>query len=123
MLDFLLSTHVCDEQNTLFVFQIARWVILIIQIAVPFVLIIWGSIDFFKAVIAGDEKEMKQKRKPFVQRVVAALIIILLPTIVNLILKNVASNTNNKFATCWTNAAPGESIDIPDDDNDTWITD
>lgn len=121
MLDFLLNTHICDDQKTLFIFQIARWVILIIQIAVPFVLIIWGSIDFFKAVIAGDEKEMKQKRKPFVQRVVAALIIILLPTIVNLILKNIASNTNNKFATCWSSAAPGDDITIPNDDDD-WDT-
>lgn len=126
MFEFLDSMKdVCDsESSLLFVLQIARWIIRIIQIAVPFVLIIFGSLDFFKAIVAGDEKEMKQKRKPFVQRVIAALVIILLPTLVNLIMKNIAKNTNNRFATCWEAANPNSDVSTPKDDTDTtWSTD
>lgn len=110
-----ISTNVC-EGDTLFVFQIARLVIRILQIAVPFALIIWGSLDFFKAVIAGDEKEMKMKRKPFVQRLIAALIVLLLPSIVNLIMKNIAKNQNNTFVNCY-NEAGGSSITLPETSN------
>ena len=120
MFDFLIATDVCsDSSNLFFIFKIARWAIRIIQITVPFVLIIWGSIDFFKAVIAGDEKEMKQKRKPFVQRVVAAIIIVLLPTLVNLILKNVAKTSNSNWVNCWNAADPFSSpnIDLPETDD------
>lgn len=110
-----ISTNVCDG-DTLFVFQIARLVIRILQIAVPFALIIWGSLDFFKAVIAGDEKEMKMKRKPFIQRLIAALIVLLLPSIVNLIMKNIAKNQNNTFVNCY-NEAGGSSITLPETSN------
>ena len=110
-----ISTNVC-EGDTLFVFQIARLVIRILQIAVPFALIIWGSLDFFKAVIAGDEKEMKMKRKPFIQRLIAALIVLLLPSIVNLIMKNIAKNQNNTFVNCY-NEAGGSTITLPETSN------
>jgi len=119
MFEFLLKDACDSKSSILFIFQVARWIIRIIQIAVPFVLIIFGSLDFFKAIVAGDEKEMKQKRKPFVQRVIAALIIILLPTLVNLIMKNIAKNTNSRFAKCWDNAAPGRTTaNLPEDNTD-----
>lgn len=115
-----ISTNLCNG-DTLFVFQIARLVIKVIQIAVPFALIIWGSLDFFKAVIAGDDKEMKQKRKPFIQRLIAALIVLLLPAIVNLIMRNLASNQNNTFADCWNKAGGDSGIEIPDTgSSDDW---
>lgn len=112
-----ITVGMCDD-NTLFIFQIARLVIRIIQIAVPFVLIIWGSLDFFKAVIAGDEKEMKQKRKPFVSRLIAAIIILLLPTLVNVIMKALARNSQSRFADCWEKAQLGAQgkINLPDND-------
>lgn len=110
----------CDE-NTLFIFQIARLVIRILQIAVPFALIIWGSLDFFKAVIAGDDKEMKQKRKPFIQRLIAAVIILVLPIIVNAIVKTLGNNKNasgkskySMFIECWNDADPSSGIKLPE---------
>ena len=119
MFNFLVATQIdlgmCSDQgDLLFIFQVARLVIRIIQIAVPFALIIWGSLDFFKAVIAGDEKEMKQKRKPFVQRLIAAIIILLLPSLVNLIIKSFASDT--KFGDCWDAAKSGAQgkFSLPD---------
>lgn len=96
------------QPDLLFVLGIARLIIRILQIAVPFVLIIFGSLDFFKAVIAGDEKDIKAKKKPFVQRVVAAIIILLLPTLVNLVIN--VFDDENEFKSCW-NAA-GKISDI-----------
>ena len=118
MLEILAKTiniGVCDK-DTLFIFQIARLIITIIQFAAPFALIIWGSLDFFKALIAGDEKEMKAKRKPFIQRLVAAVIILILPWIVNLVITTFTSN--NDFKTCWKKAANFKNITLPQNDTD-----
>lgn len=116
----VIAIEACDD-NTKFIFQIARLVIRILQIAVPFALIIWGSLDFFKAVIAGDDKEMKQKRKPFIQRLIAAVIILVLPIIVNAIIRTLGGgddpneNTKyNQFKKCWTEADPSNGITLPD---------
>ena len=109
MINFLtldLTNYSCDA-DVLPMFDAALFVIRIIQIAVPFVLVIWGSLDFFKALIAGDEKEMKMKRKPFISRVVSALIILVLPWIVKLIAKQIAGNESaSNFWKCYDQATP-----------------
>ncbi len=115
------SDFCASGSSTLFIFQTARLIIRILQFTVPFALIIWGSLDFFKAVIAGDDKEMKMKRKPFVHRVISAIIILLLPALVNLIMKNIAKTQNNRFAQCWDNADPSNGIQVTDTgSSDTW---
>ncbi|MBR2997937.1 MAG: hypothetical protein IKF37_02535 [Bacilli bacterium] len=87
------------------IFAAAKFVIRVIQIAVPFALVIWGSLDFFKALIAGDEKEMKMKRKPFISRLVAAIVILILPWLVELIAGQVAGNADKaNFWTCYKQA-------------------
>ena len=111
----LIAGNACGDQNTFFIFQIAYTVVLILQIAVPFVLIVLGSIDFFKSVVAGDEKEMKQKRKPFVQRLIAAIVIFLIPFIVSLIMNTFFPKV--KFTKCWNAAKDNRSITIPDEEN------
>lgn len=122
MLEFLASNgtnlDICTNADLKWIIQLVRIIIRIISIAAPFALIIFGSLDFFKAIIAGDEKEMKAKRKPFIGRLVAAIIILLMPTIVNLVMKTVAKNTQSKFATCW-NAAGSTTLDLPQYDTET----
>lgn len=127
MLEFLANTgtnlNVCSsDSNLLWIVQVLRIVIRIISIAAPFALIIFGSLDFFKAIIAGDEKEMKAKRKPFIGRLVAAIIILLMPTIINIIMKAISKSANSSFAACWDEASRlGWNVVIPTNNNpDTW---
>lgn len=119
---FFLETvdlDVCGD-NLIFIIQVLRIVIRVIQIAAPLALIIFGSLDFFKAIIAGDEKEMKMKRKPFIGRLIAAVIILLLPMLVNLVMKNVASSANNKFKKCWEAAGSSWKVNFPGQSGDDW---
>lgn len=112
-----LTSFNCSGQ-ILPIFQAAKFVIRIIQIAVPFALVIWGSLDWFKALIAGDEKEMKAKRKPFISRLVAAIVILVLPWLVELIAKQIAgTERTNDFWTCYSTAEP--KIDFTDWHTDT----
>lgn len=56
-----------------------------IRMIAPFLLIIFGSLDFFKAVVAGDVKKQQEARSKFPKRLIAFLLLIILPFIVSYI--------------------------------------
>ncbi len=58
----------------------------IVKIAIPLLLIIFGMLDFGRSVIAGDEKEIKEKQKLFGKRLIAAILVFLIFSIVELII-------------------------------------
>ena len=62
-----------------------------IQIVVPVLLIIWGMLDFAKAIIGQDEDKIKAAQKVFVKRLIAALVVFLIVTIVQLAIRLAAS--------------------------------
>jgi hypothetical protein len=66
--------------------EITGTVWLIIRIAAPVLLLIYGAIDMGKAVMAGDEKEMKKATDTFVKRIILCVAIFLLPIVVDLIM-------------------------------------
>lgn len=102
-----LDGYSCATSDFFPILEATKFIIRIIQIAVPFGLIIWGSLDWFKALIAHDEKEMRMKRKPFLARVIAAMIVLVLPWIMTLISKVVAGESNTAdFWTCYHEAKP-----------------
>ena len=74
----------CDQIPT-GVFNLTSLVIMIIQVIVPILLIIWGMIDFVKAVVGGDENKIKEGQKVFVKRLIAAAVVFLMVTIVKLL--------------------------------------
>ena len=82
------------------IISIAKTVVQILQILVPIALIVWGTIDIGKAVIAGDEKKIKEAQKPFVKRIIAAVIVFLIPWLVSVILGLVGGNA---WKECWNN--------------------
>ena len=92
------NTGLCSNTNLLQVIHIVRTVINILQIAVPVALILWGTLDIGKAVIAGDEKKMKEAQKPFIKRIVYAVIAFLVPFIVSIVMGYVG---NTEWKTCW----------------------
>ena len=88
-----------------------KLVLRILQIAVPIGLILFGTIDMAKAVIAGDEKKMKEAQKPFIKRIIAAVIVFLIPIIVNMVLSFVTTG-NSDWIDCWNNSEWNGAIDV-----------
>ena len=77
------------------------------QIVVPILLIIWGMLDFAKAVIGQDEDKIKAGQKTFIKRLIAAVIVFLILTIVQLVINLAGSlsaenTTNNTPSSIWT---------------------
>lgn len=85
------------------------YVVKVIQIIVPIALIIWGSVDLLKSIISGDEKKISAARKPFIQRLISAVIVFLLPWLVNAIIGFASgdSSDNSDWRLCWKDAWNG----------------
>jgi len=78
--------------------------VLAFQIVVPILLIIWGMLDFAKAVIAQKEDDIKAGQSKFMKRLIAALIVFLVVTIVQLainIVGNLQANSDQS-GSAWT---------------------
>lgn len=80
----------------------------IIQIGVPILLILMGCFDMARAVMASDEKQMKEAYSRFIRRAIAAVMVFFVTTIVSLIMNLFDSTDSNvktgehNWADCWT---------------------
>lgn len=59
----------------------------IIRIGVPILLLVFGITDFFRATFANSEDDIKKRRDTFIKRIIAAIIVFIIPIFVNLVLK------------------------------------
>lgn len=66
--------------------DILSMVINIIKILVPIVLLVLGSIDFVQAIFAQDESAIKKAQSKFIKRLIIAVVIFLIPSILKVIL-------------------------------------
>lgn len=57
-----------------------------IRILVPILIILLGTLDFGKAVLAGKEDEMKKAQSTFIKRLIAGVIVFFIPLLVDLIM-------------------------------------
>ena len=88
--------------NTGGVLQFIGWIVTIIKIAMPLLIIVFGILDFGKAVTGGDTKNIQESFKKFGIRVLAGLIIFFVPSIVMWLFNLISSfkETQNGFKNC-----------------------
>lgn len=88
---------------------IKKGVFPIVQIGIPIVLIVLGTVDLGKAVISSDEKEVKQAQSRLIKRCIYAVAVFFITTIVTLLMSLVASGAaggdgeanTSSWANCW----------------------
>lgn len=98
----------CTNQDLRSIISIAKLILRLLQIAVPIALLIFGTIDLGKAVMAGDEKEIKSATGVLIKRVVAAVAVFLLFLIVSVVTGWVGGQ---EWKDCW-NAAGKDTVEI-----------
>ncbi len=99
-----------NPNGVLKAFQIIGYILLIAKLVVPLILIILGSVDFAKAVIASNEKPNKDVIMTLMRRFIAAFIIFFIPTVLNFVLSLVdgasdavkGDDTSHGFTSCAT---------------------
>ena len=93
----------CDSGDVLSVFRIVNIIIMIIKVAVPILLIIVGMVTLMKSIKTGNEDLLAKAKKQLVSNCIAAVIIFLVPTLVN-VLARLSSNDGNSYLSCLKNA-------------------
>ena len=88
----------CNNTDLLSIIGIAKTVLRVLQIGIPIILLIFVTIDMGKAVMAGDEKEIKAATNILIKRAVAAVIVFLLFMVVSVITGWVGGT---EWKECW----------------------
>lgn len=100
----------CTDEDMKVIFGFIQTIMNVIKWAIPIILIVMGTLDIAKIVISGnqDEKEVKAATKKLTTRVIYAVIIFLIPTIVSLIFNLIPDSVGagkdfngNNWKDCW----------------------
>lgn len=81
--------------------DVVHTIVLIIQIAVPILLVIFGMIDLMKGIMAQKEDEIKKGQQTFIKRLIAAAIVFFVIAIVKLLISFVASDEDGDIMNCF----------------------
>lgn len=95
--------NVCSGQS-LRAFQIIGYLIYVAKMIIPLLLIVLGSIDLAKGVIATNEKPNKDSLMAFGRRLIIAIVVFLIPTILDFLLSFVdgVNDTMDNYSVCTT---------------------
>lgn len=80
-----VAENPCDENSIRSVMRLFGYILLVVRIAVPLIIIGFGTLDLAKAVIDKDDKSLTKQMKQLGIRVLAGLIVFFVPNIVALI--------------------------------------
>lgn len=94
---------ICSNPEVLEVMRIINVIILFIQIAVPILLILTGMTTLMSTIKVGNDDLLAKAKKQLVSNCIAAVIIFLVPTLVN-VLARLSSNDGNSYLSCLKNA-------------------
>ena len=106
-MNFLQLLSYCDSEDVQTLINLLKTILNVICWAVPVVIIVLVTIDVFKVIAAGniDDKIKKETGQKVLTRVIYAIIIFLVPTIVSLVFRLI-SPPNSKggestILSCW----------------------
>lgn len=81
----------------------------ILQIGIPIILIVLGTLDLGKAVISSDDKAVKEAQSKLIKRCIYAIAVFFIVTLLNLLFTVVGDITGipalTEWSNCWTNPA------------------
>lgn len=109
----------CNMESLGPVISAVKLVLIVIQYVVPVILIVFGSIDLIKAVIAGKEEDIKKNQQTLFKRIVAAVIVFLVPLIVKVVMGLIG---NESWQACWDENSAGIDIGIGEISNTSATT-
>lgn len=85
----------CHQDGVKKVLRFFGTLLLIAKILVPILLIVFGIVDYAKATIASASDAISKATKNLVSRIAAAVIIFILPTIINFVFSAIVKNNAN----------------------------
>lgn len=98
---FMLEMGFCESSAEIWL--LVGKLINIIKIVIPIIIIILAMLDLGKAVMAGEEKEIKEAQKMLLKRLIYGVLIFFVVTIVQVVFNLIGRNvTDDDAQICWT---------------------
>ncbi len=79
----------CDNKGVKGTLKLIGNLLLIAKIIIPIILIIFGIIEFTKALTSADNDAISKATKSFILKIISAIIIFILPTLINFIFSSI----------------------------------
>lgn len=86
-----IGDNVCSEVNVLKALRFIGYMITIARYFVPLIIIGWGTLDLYKAVMGGSSDSFTKQIKGLGFRVLIGLFIVFVPTFLHMILSQIDS--------------------------------
>ena len=80
--------------------ELTSFAVTMIQIAVPVILVVMGSMDLFKGITAQKEDEIKKGQQLFIKRLIAGALIFFVVVIAKLLISVVADTSSENIIEC-----------------------
>lgn len=97
----IVTGSICNDPNALKSMRFIGYLLFVAKLLIPILLIIFGSIDYGKAVISSDADAVKKATNTFMMRVIAGVAIFFLPTVINFVFKGLLKvDTFTQYNNC-----------------------
>lgn len=113
----MINVLACPYPTLEPIFNLIKYLLQIVSVVIPIILIVLGTIDLSKAVMAKDDSEIKKNQAIFIKRCIYALSIFFVYTLVmyimGLVSKHIDPDADN-FIECFSGdfeKAPVENIE------------
>lgn len=110
----------CEYAGVRRAFKIAGLIINMVKIIVPLIIIITGMIGFAKPIISGKTEDITANAMTLVKKVIAGLVIFLLPGICDYAFSLIPNYDNSSMAACTTCLLDVNGCTIPTSDPVTY---
>ena len=88
-------------------------VINIFKIVIPIIIVLLAILDLGKAVMAGEEKEIKEAQKMLIKRIIYGVVIFFVVTLVQGVFTLVADSGDFVSSNCWKCAVSSNECELP----------
>ncbi len=112
------SIKFCDYAGTRRTFKMIGLFINLARIIVPLLIIITESISLTKVIISGKDDDLKENWKVLVRKLIAGLVIFVLPTIIDYTIDSLVGYDDSGFTQCSNCLLDTGHCTIPDKDPD-----
>ncbi len=103
IINILADASMCDANSMRRIFSLLGNLFNIIKIAIPIVIIIMGTIDLVKAMMANDTSTTKKAQTTFIKRLIVAVCIFFVLPLISFLMSLLGENMDNQCMTCFTN--------------------
>ena len=88
--------------DTIIIWRVIGEIIHVIRLVIPVIIVIFGTFDLGRSVIAGEDKEIKKSQKLFIKRLIYGVLIFFLPMIVKAVFSLFDGNyLNSESKVCY----------------------